>query len=319
MPDYTPLPPPPVKEGFKPPNYDLTPAQEEMRKKVLAKFDDAEYKLPGVEDGKLTEDEQFWLSYECILRYLRASKWVVDTAITRLESTLKWRREFGLYTTVTAAHVEPEAFTGKEIIFGYDVDRRPALYLVPSRQNTEEGPRQIEFVVWMLERTIDLMGPGVETLALLINYADKAKNPSFGTSRKVLSIIQDHYPERLGRALILNLPWLLAGFYKLITPFVDPVTREKMKFNPAVVPDGLFAPDMVMKAHWGGEREFEWEHAKYWPALVSMCEERRARWRERWRKLGGGVGVKEWEYKGGDAEANAAASASTVKDKTPAD
>lgn len=50
----------------------------------------------------------------------------------------------------------------------------------------------------------------------------------------MLNIIQSHYPERLGLALILNVPWLLNAFYKLITPFIDPVTRTKMRFNPEV-------------------------------------------------------------------------------------
>jgi hypothetical protein len=48
------------------------------------------------------------------------------------------------------------------VLFGFDADRRPGLYMFPSRQNTNEPTRQIQFVVWMLERTIDLTGPGVE-------------------------------------------------------------------------------------------------------------------------------------------------------------
>jgi hypothetical protein len=48
------------------------------------------------------------------------------------------------------------------ILYGYDTAGRPALYLLPSRQNTTEERRQIQFTVWMLERTLDLTGPGVE-------------------------------------------------------------------------------------------------------------------------------------------------------------
>jgi len=114
---------------------------------------------------------------------LRASKWKKDVAITRLENTLKWRREFGIYDTVNAKHVEPEvndpthwllfldsdyyyysfqAVTGKEIVFGYDTAGRPGFYMIPSRQNTDEPKRQIQFAFWMMERCIDLMEPGVE-------------------------------------------------------------------------------------------------------------------------------------------------------------
>lgn len=48
------------------------------------------------------------------------------------------------------------------VIWGYDVDNRPALYLRPSRQNTEESIRQVHYVVWALERLTELMGPGIE-------------------------------------------------------------------------------------------------------------------------------------------------------------
>jgi hypothetical protein len=48
------------------------------------------------------------LSYVCASSYLRATKWTWQKSIERLEQTLKWRREFGIYDLVTADHVEPE-------------------------------------------------------------------------------------------------------------------------------------------------------------------------------------------------------------------
>jgi hypothetical protein len=45
---------------------------------------------------------------------------------------------------------------------------------------------------------------------------------------KVLNILQQHYVETLGRALVVNLPYLLNFFYKGISPFLDPVTRDKV-------------------------------------------------------------------------------------------
>ncbi|KAG7089517.1 hypothetical protein E1B28_011193 [Marasmius oreades] len=294
---YEPFPPPKTINASPVPA--VTPEQEKMQKEVQAHFSRDGYAIPGTdhEKGPLMEEEKFWLSYECQLRYLRATKWKVSQAIQRLESTLKWRREYGLYNHITAAHVEPEGLTGKSVLFGYDVNGRPGYYMIPSRQNTEESPRQIEFSVWMMERCIDLMDANVETLDLLINFAEKAKNPSMSTSRTVLSIIQDHYPERLGKALVINVPFLVTMFFKLITPFIDSVTVEKLKFNVNVVKDGFFSPDMVMKAWWGGNQDFEYKHEKYWPKLVEICEERKARWVENWRKLGGTVGISEAKYK----------------------
>ncbi|KAF5367525.1 hypothetical protein D9758_003628 [Tetrapyrgos nigripes] len=302
---YEPLPPPSgKKDSSQPP---LTPEQTKLQADVLAHFVKSGYVIPGVQDGQLTEEEKFWLSYECQLRYLRATKWKsADACIQRIESTLKWRREFGIYDKITSSYIEPEAVTGKEILFGYDTYGRPAFYMIPSRQNTNEATRQVEFAVWMLERAIDLMDEGVESLDLLINFADKAKNPSLSTARKVLSILQNHYPERLGKALVINVPYLVNMFFNMITPFIDPVTVKKLNFNIDVVKDGLFESDQVMKEWWGGIQDFEYQHDKYWSALNGMCERRKKEWMENWRKLGGKIGTSEKAYKTGKtAEAQA--------------
>lgn len=147
----------------------------------------------------------------------------------------------------------------------------------------------------------------------MIDYADKAKNPSLSTARTVLNILQTHYPERLGAAVITHLPWLLHTFYKLITPFIDPLTRSKMIFNP--VPDEaglwrsaeardqgqddakLFELDQLVKDSWLGSAPFIYSHHLYWSALLSMTQIRRTVMIRVWRDLGGVVGIKEWDVK----------------------
>ena len=61
MSDYVPIQVPNVSLDFKH-AADLTSDQQEMHQKVLSKFSDSEYKLPGQEKGgSLTEGEKFWL------------------------------------------------------------------------------------------------------------------------------------------------------------------------------------------------------------------------------------------------------------------
>jgi CRAL/TRIO domain len=92
------------------------------------------------------------------------------------------------------------------MLLGFDNASRPCLYLIPSRQNTDPSPRQIQQLVYSLERAVDMMPQGVETLALLVDFknSSNSKNPSAGTGRQVLYILQTHYPERLGKALVIN-------------------------------------------------------------------------------------------------------------------
>lgn len=251
--------------------------------------------------GPIAEDEIMWLSRECLLRYLRATKWNTAEAAKRVLGTLTWRREYGV-DGFTGDFISPENETGKQIILGYDVNARPCQYLNPGRQNTEVSPRQVQHLVFMVERVIELMVPGQETLALLINFKSSksrtSTSPGIGQGREVLNILQTHYPERLGRALIINVPWVVWGFFKLITPFIDPLTREKLKFNEDM--RQYVSPQQLWK-EFQGDLDFEYDHKTYWPALLKLCGEKRSQQRERWVNGGKNYGESEVYMKGGDA------------------
>ncbi|KAL9087690.1 MAG: hypothetical protein Q9159_003502 [Coniocarpon cinnabarinum] len=246
----------------------------------------------------LTENERFWLTRECLLRYLRATNWSLDSAEKRVQDTLIWRREYKV-EEITGELVSVESETGKQHIFGFDNDARPCLYMNPGKQNTKKSERQIQHMVFMLERVIDMMPPGQETSALLINFrgATSGGSPSVGQGKQVLNILQGHYPERLGKACIAELPWYINTFFKLISPFIDPVTREKMVFNQDL---RKYIPPSQLDPEYGGDAEFEYDHKQYWPALCRMCEERRIAMKQRWLKAGGKIGEYEMYLKGGD-------------------
>lgn len=139
MPLTTPFAPPPDPDAK--PLEPLSSEHEGKRLKVLEHFSDLNYEIPGTK-GELDEQERFWLvscqslsismalCFDCratsvssvvsvsagyasqgylslSVADLTASNWEQQTAIRRLEDTLKWRREFGVYG-LTAEFVEPE-------------------------------------------------------------------------------------------------------------------------------------------------------------------------------------------------------------------
>lgn len=192
------------------PKPELTAEQEAKYESLLEKataFTEIHCEKDTEKSGPLTDRERAWLTRECLLRYLRATKWHVDESAKRLLGTLAWRREYGL-DDFTPEYISPEQETGKQIIFGYDRQGRPCQYLNPGRQNTDASPRQIHHLFYMVERVTDLMPAGVEMLSLMINFkpSKHRKNTSvpIATAREVLSVLQNHYPERLGKALIIN-------------------------------------------------------------------------------------------------------------------
>ena len=78
-------------------------------------------------------------------------------------------------------------------------------------------------------------------------------------------------------------PFMIWGFFKLITPFIDPLTREKLKFNEDMAQH--VDPLQLLKQN-GGEVEFEYDHSVYWPALIELSKRRRAAYLGRWVKAG---------------------------------
>jgi hypothetical protein len=94
----------------------------------------------------------------------------------------------------------------------------------------------------------------------------------------------------------MTVPWVIWGFFKIISPFIDPVTRQKLKFNEDLREH--IPPEQLMKPS-GGDVEFEYDHSIYWPALNKLAEQRRNACRERWIQGGKRIGENENYLKGG--------------------
>lgn len=296
----------------------ISDEQLDMYQEVLHHFQDPNLVLPIKEKSNantkripLSPDEKAWITRECILRYLRATKWIVKDAIDRIEGTVAWRREFGIdhivddsENIVTPELIEPECLTGKEVVLGFDNDNRPCLYLKPGRQNTKNSFRQVQHLVFFLERVIDFMPSGQDSLALLIDFkqhpeiaseVETSKIPPLSVGRQVLHILQTHYPERLGKALLTNIPFLGRAFLRLIYPFIDPLTRQKLVFD-AEFSD--FCPREQLDKEFNGLVDFNYNHKVYFPALVKIAAARRAKYMERFTKFGGVVGLSEVDLRG---------------------
>lgn len=290
-------------KGCKPsPRPALTPEQEAKYAAVLAAVSQWQT-LPtttakNAPQAPIQEHERMWLTRECLLRYLRATKWNTAHAIKRLQATLSWRREYGA-DDFTAEYISPENETGKQLVLGYDREARPCLYLNPAAQNTKMSDRQIHHLCFMLDRTIDMMPPGQESACLLINFKGAASGnvPTIGQARSVLNILQGHSPERLGKALISELPWYVTTFFKIISPFIDPVTKEKMKFNEDLK---TYIPPEQLWNKYNGDLDFVYEHDSYWPAFNAECQRRRKAARERWEAAGSRIGEYEEYLRGGN-------------------
>jgi len=89
-------------------------------------------------------------------------------------------------------------------------------------------------MIYSMERTVRLMdqGRGVEKMVWIVSCADYnlKHNGDMGMARLLISTLADHFPERLGLVIVVDPPLLFRGLWKVVSPFVDDVTKRKMLF-----------------------------------------------------------------------------------------
>ncbi|EKX40436.1 hypothetical protein GUITHDRAFT_164667 [Guillardia theta CCMP2712] len=167
-------------------------------------------------------------------RYLHARKFDVAKAFNMLTATLAWRKDFDV-ESISMLKVRGNGETGKVVVRGADREGRPILFLRPGQENSKDDhDGNLKHLVYELERAVacmdELRGVGKMLVILDLQHYSMSNAPPMKTSRATLHILQDHYPERLAKFLIIDAPWLFQGFFKIISPFIDKETAAKLVF-----------------------------------------------------------------------------------------
>jgi len=131
--------------------------------------------------------------------------------------------------------LKKENETGKMYVRGFDKTGHSVIYMKPRFENTNDHDGNLKHLVYTMEKAVASSNErSQEKITLLIDFDGYSLlNPTpMKTSMDSLSILQNHYPERLHRAYVLRPPWILHSFWTIIGPFIDPVTKAKMVFVP---------------------------------------------------------------------------------------
>lgn len=208
-------------------------------------------------------------------RYLRARTFNIPKTISLLDSTISWRKSFGLEKLHTewSDIIRKEHESSKMYVRGFDKEGHALVYMRPALENTNDHEGNMKNLVYTMERAIACMEAttGQEKLSLVIDYTgfSLSNAPPMKTSRETLSILQDHYPERLYRAYCIRPPIVFYAFFKVISPFMDSVTKQKlcMLTNADMAkPDNLLFTDVdrsVLEPYVGGEETVPFDPVKY--------------------------------------------------------
>jgi len=121
-------------------------------------------------------------------------------------------------------------FTSPEII-DLHIQMMEALCRTKDEACEKEGHRLYKHTV-----ILDLDGVGMGHLG-----------SDFTTPLKlVMEIDQSRYPETLHRLVVCNAPWMMKALWKIIGPWLDPITREKILFGTDKLAE-LLTPENIPK------------------------------------------------------------------------
>jgi hypothetical protein len=232
-----------------------------------AALDEVKQKLSKLE-GKLAEcSKKMLVDDAIILRFLRARKFDVDQSYDMLYNMLKFRLEFQQIGVdcLNPAMCENELKTGKSYYHGHDKEGRPVCYIRarlhdPSQSDVLENQR---FTVLMMEYGKSLLRPPGETVTIVFDM-NKAtlKNIDIKSVQFMVNTLTSYYPESLGKVLIVNYTWIVNGAWKIIRPWLDPVTAAKVLFiKPEELMNYIDADNLPKE--YGGKDTFEYNYTAY--------------------------------------------------------
>ncbi|XP_052190905.1 uncharacterized protein LOC127800368 [Diospyros lotus] len=181
--------------------------------------------------GPLPSKLSIYCSDASISRHLRARSWNVKKAIKMIKETLKWRGKYKP-EEIRWDEVAKEAETGKIYRSTYvDKHGRTVLVMRPSCQNSKSVKGQIRYLVYCMENAIMNLPQNQEQMVWLIDFHGfNLSNISIKVTRETANVLQDHYPERLGLAVLYNPPKFFEPFWTVVKPFLEPKTVNKVKF-----------------------------------------------------------------------------------------
>lgn len=233
---------------------------------------DQDAKIQKLRDGlgQLSGRSSKFCTDACLRRYLVARNWNVEKAQKMLEETIQWREEFKP-EEIRWHEVAHEGETGKVSKANFrDREGRTVLIMRPGKQNTSSGEGNIRHLVYLMENAILNLPEGQEQMSWLIDFNGWSINTniSIKTTKDIIYILQNHYPERLAVIALYSPPRFFQAFWRVVKYFVDPKTFQKINF---VYPNDKKSVEIMktffdtenLPSEFGGKATLKYDHEEF--------------------------------------------------------
>ncbi|KAF8378066.1 hypothetical protein HHK36_029400 [Tetracentron sinense] len=168
-----------------------------------------------------------------IRRFLRARDLDVEKASGLFLKYLKWRRAFVPDGSISVSEIPNELAQKKMFLQGLNKKGQPIAVVFGARHFHTKGSLEEfkRFVVYILDKISARMPAGQEKFVSIADLKGWGySNCDVRGYLGALSILQDYYPERLGKLYIVHVPYIFMTAWKIVYPFIDSNTKKKIIF-----------------------------------------------------------------------------------------
>lgn len=164
-------------------------------------------------------------------RFLRARDLDVEKAAAMLLKFLKWRKEFVPKGLISPEEIPNDLAHDKLFMQGHDKMGRPIVMVYACRHKPTTVEEFKRFVTFTLDKICSRMPSGHEKFTSIADLEGWGyTNSDIRGYLAALTILQDYYPERLGKLIIIHVPYIFMTAWKMVYPFIDKNTKKKIIF-----------------------------------------------------------------------------------------
>ncbi|WOL03761.1 random slug protein 5-like [Canna indica] len=166
-------------------------------------------------------------------RFLRARNQDVEKASAMFLKYLNWRRTAVPNGYISEADIKDELAQKKACVQGFDKAGHPIGIIFPARHFYAKRDMDAfkSLCIYVLDKACARIPSGQEKFIGIVDLQGWGySNCDIWAYAAGLDIMQNCYPERLGKAFVINVPYLFMKAWKMIYPFIDENTRKKIVF-----------------------------------------------------------------------------------------
>ncbi|CAD7928398.1 unnamed protein product [Amoebophrya sp. A25] len=177
---------------------------------------------------------------QMLIRFLQARNFDHEKTELMLRKSLRWRSKLGEINHENT-DFSPSFRTQSWTCLGTSTNGEPILFVRAGRWNpqdysVQQYERYLEYYITAVGRMADVAAskthPFCRGFLILFDLRDWAvwHAKYFKHIGALVHVTQDHHPQRLGKAYLINAPKLFGVAWKVISPWLNERTRAKVTF-----------------------------------------------------------------------------------------